>query len=83
LAVANNKTYFEGAAFTVGFYLPVNASLTTTSTGKYGLFKAQMDAWIVKRVEVHKSYAAYLVLKEVVTATGQLFRTEIQTVKRN
>jgi len=83
LAVANNKAYFEGAAFTGGVYLPLNASLTTTSAGKYGLFKAQMDAWIVKRVDVHTKYAAYLVLKEVVTATGQLFRTEIQTVKRN
>jgi hypothetical protein len=85
LAVADNKTYFEGAAFTGGVYLPVNAetNLTDGSTPKYKLFKAQMDAWVLKRVDVHTKYAAYLVLKEVVTATGQLFRTEIQTVKRN
>ena len=62
--------------------MPVNASLTTTAAGKYGLFKAQMDAWVTLREDVHTKYAAYLVLKEVVTATGQLFRTEIQTVKR-
>jgi len=77
------KAYFEGALFTGGAYLPVNASLTTTAAGKYGLFKAQMDAWVLLRVNVHTKYAAYLVLKEVVTATGQLFRTEIQTVKRS
>lgn len=78
------KAYFEGALFTGGAYLPVNAETTlgNGNTPTYKLFKAQMDAWVTLRVNVHTKYAAYLVLKEVVTATGQLFRTEIQTVKR-
>lgn len=42
-----------------------------------------MALWVTSRVDVHTKYSDYLVLKEVVTNTGNKFRAEKVAVSRN
>jgi len=65
-------------AITGGVYLP-----TTTASSHYITFTGKIAAWITSRKLMYVTYSNYLVLKEVVTATGKLFRKERDTVLRN